>query len=285
MGGRTTVRRPSSRVTSAIATARHATWPTASTSSSIRPPSASPSAPRSPASPSRCWSTARSTCWKRPSSAGVRKVVCASSASVYGLAEELPDRRSPSPVRQHDLLRRGEGFQRGLLAQFHTRCTASTTWRCGTSTSTARGWTSTASTPRCWCAGWSASTPAGRRSSSATAPRRWTSSSRRGRGPGQLLAADAPVTDEVFNVASGVETSLAEAGPSTARRHGQQTSSRVRPGPGGQHRLPPAWPTYDRGRRALGFEPEIGIEDGLERLVAWWRQNATAGSGPAEVAA
>ena len=39
-----------------------------------------------------------------------------------------------------------------------TRCTASTTSRCATSTSTGRGWTSTASTPRCSSAGWSAST-------------------------------------------------------------------------------------------------------------------------------
>ena len=56
------------------------------------------------------------------------------------------------------------------------RCPGSTTSRCATSTSTARGWTSTASTPRCWCAGWSASPTGSRRSSSATACRRWTSS-------------------------------------------------------------------------------------------------------------
>ena len=44
-----------------------------------------------------------------------------------------------------------------------TRCTGSTTSRCGTSTSTGRAWTSTASTPRCWSAGWSASPRASRR--------------------------------------------------------------------------------------------------------------------------
>ena len=43
------------------------------------------------------------------------------------------------------------------------RCTAWTTWRCGTSTSMGRGWMCTASTPRCWCAGWSALPTASRR--------------------------------------------------------------------------------------------------------------------------
>jgi predicted dehydrogenase len=44
-----------------------------------------------------------------------------------------------------------------------TPCTGSTIWRCATSTSTARGWTSTGSTPRCSSAGWSGSCRANRR--------------------------------------------------------------------------------------------------------------------------
>ena len=75
---------------------------------------------------------------------GVEKVVAASSASVYGLAERFPTDRGPPPLRQPHPLRRGQGVQRGPAALASTTCTASTTSRCATSTSTARAWTSTA---------------------------------------------------------------------------------------------------------------------------------------------
>ena len=41
-------------------------------------------------------------------------------------------------------------------------------------------------------------------------PRRWTSSTSRDIARANILAAEADVTDDVFNVASGVETSLRE---------------------------------------------------------------------------
>ena len=84
---------------------------------STRPPSASPSAPRSPAWRSRCWSTAPSTSSRRPSDAGVRKV----GRGVVGLGlrpgRPVPDHRAPAPVRQPHALRRGQGVQRGPAAQ------------------------------------------------------------------------------------------------------------------------------------------------------------------------
>ena len=49
--------------------------------------------------------------------ANVRKVVAASSASVYGLAEEFPTDREAPPVRQRHALRRRQGLQRGTAAQ------------------------------------------------------------------------------------------------------------------------------------------------------------------------
>ena len=61
-----------------------------------------------------------------------------------------PTTRSTAPPRRST---------RGCCAA-STRCAGSITWRCGTSTCTARAWTSTASTPRCWCGGWSGSRPA-----------------------------------------------------------------------------------------------------------------------------
>ena len=49
--------------------------------------------------------------------AEVRKVVASSSASVYGLADEFPTTETPPPVRQRHALRRREGLQRGPAAQ------------------------------------------------------------------------------------------------------------------------------------------------------------------------
>ena len=93
--------------------------------------------------------------------AGVSKVVAASSASVYGLAEEFPT-GEPPPVRQrHDTARRSRSMKACCAAFGPPR--ASTTWRSATSTCTGRAWTSTARTPKCSFAGWSGSTPACRR--------------------------------------------------------------------------------------------------------------------------
>ena len=48
---------------------------------------------------------------------GVRRVVAASSASIYGLAEEFPTRGVPPPLRQRHALRRRQDVQRGPAAQ------------------------------------------------------------------------------------------------------------------------------------------------------------------------
>ena len=83
---------------------------------------------------------------------------------------ELPDDRAAPSLQQPDDLRRGQGLQRRAAAQLRRDVRPATTSRCATSTSTDRAWTSTAPTPRCSSAGWSASPPGSRRSSSATAP-------------------------------------------------------------------------------------------------------------------
>ena len=92
----------------------------------------------------------------------VPKVVAASSASVYGLAETFPTTEAHHPYANDTLYGAARCSTRGCSAA-STPCTASTTWRFATSTSTGRGWTSTASTRRCWSAGWSGSRRASRR--------------------------------------------------------------------------------------------------------------------------
>ena len=70
-----------------------------------------------PAGARRSWSTARTTCSSPRSAHGVRKVVAASSASVYGLADTFPTTEDAPPLRQRHDLRRREGLQRRAAAQ------------------------------------------------------------------------------------------------------------------------------------------------------------------------
>ena len=170
----------------------------------------------------------------RARSEGVRRVVAASSASVYGLAERVPHRRDPPPLRQRHALRRRQDVQRGPAAQLPRDARSSTTSRCATSTSTARGWTSTASTPRCSCAGWSGSRPANSPlilgDGSQTMDFVYIEDVARA----NLLAAAADVTDEVFNVASGDGDEPARARPAADRGDGLRRVGRVRPRAVGQ---------------------------------------------------
>lgn len=87
-----------------------------------------------------------------------------------------------------------------------------------------------------------------------------------------LLAARSNLCDEVFNVASGRETSLRELLELLARaadcthvepRHlpeRRQTSVRRRLG------------CTQKARKLLGFEAQVSLEEGLHRLVQWHRQ-------------
>jgi UDP-glucose 4-epimerase len=93
-----------------------------------------------------------------------------------------------------------------------------------------------------------------------------------------LLAAKSTVTDEVFNVASGTETSLLEL----ARMLAGVMNSTVEP----QHQ--PARKVNavtrrlaDTGKaeRLLGFRAQITLEDGLRDLVNWWRQERAVETG------
>ena len=65
----------------------------------------------------RCWSTAPSTCSRRRPRHGVRKVVAASSASVYGLAEEFPTTERHHPYNNDTFYGAAKVVQRGHAAQ------------------------------------------------------------------------------------------------------------------------------------------------------------------------
>ena len=86
-----------------------------------------------------------------------------------------------------------------------------------------------------------------------------------------ILAAEADVTDEVFNVASGAETSLLELAQTLLARRWAPTSTSSSAPSAPSTRSPAAWPTPTAARDRLGFEAEVDLEEGLRRLVEWWR--------------
>jgi UDP-glucose 4-epimerase len=85
-----------------------------------------------------------------------------------------------------------------------------------------------------------------------------------------LLAAGSDVVDGVYNIASGTETSLLGLAQALLRAMGSDLE--VEHGPeravnGVTRRLADT----TAARSDLGFEVQVGLEEGLRRLVEWWR--------------
>ena len=91
-----------------------------------------------------------------------------------------------------------------------------------------------------------------------------------------ILAAKSAVSDEVFNVASGEETSLIGLAEALMRAMG--ASGRVDFGPerkvnGVSRRLASTAAAKDR----LGFEARVSLGQGLAELVEWWKAEKSVG--------
>jgi len=85
-----------------------------------------------------------------------------------------------------------------------------------------------------------------------------------------VLALASDVSDDVFNVASGVETSLNDLATALGRAMGVRVVPEYRPGRKVnpvQRRLA----STEKARRVLGFTASVPLEEGLSRLVKWWR--------------
>ncbi|MBX3596117.1 MAG: NAD-dependent epimerase/dehydratase family protein [Rhizobiaceae bacterium] len=90
-----------------------------------------------------------------------------------------------------------------------------------------------------------------------------------------ILAAKADVTDEVFNVASGTETSLLELAQMLSKVMG----STLPPEHGPERKVNAVTRRLadtSKARDMIGFEAQISLEDGLRELVEWWRQERAA---------
>lgn len=85
-----------------------------------------------------------------------------------------------------------------------------------------------------------------------------------------VLALASDVSDEVFNVASGTETSLLQL----AEALGRVMGVRIDPEFGPERKVNPVarrLASTEKAERMLGFRAEVSLEEGLTRLVNWWR--------------
>jgi UDP-glucose 4-epimerase len=86
-----------------------------------------------------------------------------------------------------------------------------------------------------------------------------------------VLAAKADVSDEVFNVASGTETSLRELAEMLQKVMGAPAGLEF--GPARKtNPVPRRLASTEKAERMLGFKSTVSLEDGLAGLVEWWQQ-------------
>jgi UDP-glucose 4-epimerase len=82
------------------------------------------------------------------------------------------------------------------------------------------------------------------------------------------LASD--VSDEVFNVASGTETSLNELAAALSRVMGKSIAPEYGPARA-VNPVPRRLASTEKAERLLGFKATVPLDEGLRRLVDWWR--------------
>jgi UDP-glucose 4-epimerase len=210
--------------------------------------------------------------------AGVRKVIAASSASVYGLAEEFPTTERQHPYANDTLYGAAKTFNEGLLRSFHAM----------------RGLDYVALRyfnvygPRMDIHGlytevlirWMERIEAGQPplilgDGTRTMDFVYTEDIARA----NLLAAASDATDEVFNIASGTETSLQELAETLIRVMGGDLPLEFGP-PRGVNSVTRRLADVSRAAERLGWKADVGLAEGLERLVSWWRAERAAGTAP-----
>jgi UDP-glucose 4-epimerase len=200
---------------------------------------------------------------------GVRKVVAASSASVYGLADEFPTTERHHPYNADTLYGACKTFNEGMFRSFHAMR--------GLDYVMLRYFNVYG--PRMDIYG----------AYTEVLPR-WMDRIEAGQPPvifgdgtdtmdfvyapdiarGNLLAATSDVTDEVFNLGSGTETSLSEL--AQVLLHVMESDLTPEYGPlRSVNPVPRRLADVSSAAERLGWKPEVDLEEGLRRLVAWWR--------------
>ncbi len=210
--------------------------------------------------------------------AGVGKVVAASSASVYGLATEFPTPEDHHPYDNDTLYGAAKTFNEGLLRSFAAMY--------GLDYVALRYFNVYG--PRMDIHGlytevlirWMERIEAGQPplvlgDGSQTMDFVFTEDIARA----NLLAAEADVTDTVVNIACGVEISLLELAETLMRVMG--AAGELEFGPARKvNAVSRRLADTSRAAELLGWKAEVGLEEGLRKLVAWWRAERAAGSDP-----
>jgi UDP-glucose 4-epimerase len=205
---------------------------------------------------------------------GVKKVVAASSASIYGLAEQFPTREDHHPYNNRTWYGASKIMLEGLLRSFNDMY--------GLPYVALRYFNVYG--PRMDIHG-----------KYTEVLIRWMERIRAGQRPlvlgdgkttmdfvyiedvalSNILALKSDVTDDVFNVARGEETSLNELAAALLRVMG----SNLTPEYGPERKVNPVsrrLADIGKAERLLGFRARVDLDEGLARLVAWWEQQRKA---------
>jgi UDP-glucose 4-epimerase len=199
----------------------------------------------------------------------VRKVVAASSASVYGLAETFPTTESHHPYANDTLYGASKVFNEGLLRSFKAMYdldyVALRYFNVygprmdihGVYTEVLVRWMERIA---------SGTPPLINGTGEQTMDFIYTEDIARA----NILAAQSEATDEVFNVASGTETSLLELAQKLLAV--MDVDLDIEFGPERSvNKVPRRLADTNAARDRIGFEAEVDIDEGLRRLVQWWR--------------
>jgi UDP-glucose 4-epimerase len=199
----------------------------------------------------------------------VQKVVAASSASIYGLADEFPTTEKHHPYNNRTLYGAAKVFNEGLLRSFSDMY--------GLNYVALRYFNVYG--PRMDIYG-----------AYTEVLIRWMERIAAGKPPlilgagdqtmdfiyvediarANILAAKSDVKDDVFNVASGVETSLDGLAASLLRVMGSDLKPEY--GPARKvNAVPRRLAETQNAKNTIGFEAQVNLEEGLRRLVEWWQ--------------
>jgi UDP-glucose 4-epimerase len=95
-----------------------------------------------------------------------------------------------------------------------------------------------------------------------------------------ILGAQSDLTDEVFNVASGGETSLVELATALATVMNRPDLVPEFAPERSVNPVPRRLASTEKTKRLLGFKAEISLHQGLEDLVRWWATEQDLRSSP-----